>query len=81
MITSTGKVSKGGPRIENNSNSSSSCDDDDDQSVTSSVRSRVMIDGGSSESVCSKKSTSRFSSMLGFGTRTVSNNCNSNNNN
>jgi NACalpha-BTF3-like transcription factor len=75
VITSTGKVSKGGPRKGHNINSSSSYDDDDDndnQSVTSSVRSRVMIDGGSSESVCSKKSTSRFS-MLGFGTRTDSN--------
>jgi len=78
VITSTGKVSKGGPRKGHNINSSSSYDDDDDnnndnQSVTSSVRSRVMIDGGSSESVCSKKSTSRFSSMSGFGTRTDSN--------
>ena len=52
-----------GSRNKHNSNSSSSYDDDDnyDQSETSSVRSRVMIDGGSSASV-----TRRFSRMLGL---------------
>ena len=61
----TGSISGHGRGSRNKHYSNSSYDDDDNnndnQSETSSVRSRVMIDGGSSASV-----TRRLSRMLGL---------------